>query len=233
MAAQSFSERLRALFRRHLVVAMVGIQQALPDRSRRSLFRDLSALGSLSSYNHAGRYYTLPEIPQFDDDGLWMHQGVLFSRHGTLKATVENMVEQANEGQTHQELQTRLRVRVHNTLLDLVQEQRIGREPLAGQYLYISRDPTRGTAQVARRKEKDVHLVATSETPAASAVIETLLEVIHGTDVQLDAAAVASRLRGRGIGMTVKQVQAVFERYALVKKTASSRSRRSRPSGGR
>ena len=165
MTTRSSAERLRALFRRHLVVAMVAIRQALPDRSRRSLFRDLSALEYLSSYNHAGSYYTLPDIPQFDENGLWRHQGVLFSRHGTLKATVERMVEEAGDGQTHQELQERLRVRVHNTLLDLVQQQRIGREPLGGQYLYVSRDPTRTARQVARRREREAVPVPTGEAP--------------------------------------------------------------------
>jgi hypothetical protein len=228
MAATSFAERLRALFRRHLVAAMATIQQALPERSRRSLFRDLSALGYLSSYNHAGRYYTLPDIAQFDENDLWMYQGVFFSRHGTLKATVEHMVEEADDGRTHQELQERLRVRVHNTLLDLVELHRIDRQALGKQYLYVSREPTRATAQVTRRREREAVAVPTAEAPPAAAVIEVLVEVIHGARVTLDAAAIAARLRGRGVVVTVEHVEEVFRRHDLVKKTARSRSRRSR-----
>ena len=87
-------------------------------------FRRLSELSYLSSYSHAGRYYTLPDIPQFDPDGLWLHGGVGFSRHGTLKDTVPVLVDRSESGVLHRELQRRLQVRVHNTLLDLVRTKR-------------------------------------------------------------------------------------------------------------
>ena len=63
---------------------------------------------------------------------------------------------------------------------------------------------------------------------ASAAVIEVLLEIIHGTVVRLDALDVAARLVARGVAVTSAQVEEVFRRYGLVKKTAPSRSRRSR-----
>ena len=66
----------------------------------------------------------------------------------TLKQTVALQVEQTPDGRTHDELQHLLRVRVHNTLLDLLRQGRIGRERLARVYLYVSADPTRAAAQV-------------------------------------------------------------------------------------
>lgn len=88
-------------------------------------FRDLKVIGHLYSCNHAGRFYTLTDVPQFDADGLWQYQGVFFSRHGTLKATVGHLVQTADAGRTHHELQELLCVRVHNTLLDLVRRNEI------------------------------------------------------------------------------------------------------------
>jgi len=49
-----------------------------------SVFRRLSALGYLSSFNHDGRYYTLDDIPDFDINGLWHFQGVFFSKRRLL-----------------------------------------------------------------------------------------------------------------------------------------------------
>ena len=228
MALSRFARRLQALFHRRLAMAMTVIETALPGRSRRSLFRDLAALGYLTSYSNAGRYYTLPDIPRFDPDGLWEHQGVFFSRFGTLKATVEFMVDNSERGRTHAELQAGLRVRVHNTLLDLVREQHIGREVVGGQYLYVSSDPARAATQVARRLEQQPSPVPTAEAVSASTVIEVLLEVIHGARAKLDAAAVVSGLRARGSSATVEQVEEIFRRYGLEKKTPRSRSPRSR-----
>ena len=107
------------LVRVRRIVDIAALQASTGGRSRRSLFRDLKRLGYLSSFTHAGRYYTLEEIPQFDLDGLWFHEGVGFSRLGTLKETVGQLVREAPAGKTHGELRALLRVRVHNTLHDL------------------------------------------------------------------------------------------------------------------
>lgn len=87
-------------------VADIGaILAALQTTSRMTAFRKLSELGYLSSYSHSGGYYTLQSIPQFDGDGLWLFEGVGFSRHGTLKDTVAILVDRAESGQLHRELQ--------------------------------------------------------------------------------------------------------------------------------
>jgi hypothetical protein len=71
---------------------MNTLLNALDGRSRRSVFRDLTTIGYLSSYTHTGRYYTLVHIPEFDEHGLWFFQGVGFSKAGTLKSTITELV---------------------------------------------------------------------------------------------------------------------------------------------
>jgi len=88
--------------------------------SGRTVFRILRRMEYLSSYSRAGRYYTLTKIPSFDTDGLWAHSGVLFSHHRTLRNTIVHPATKAEAGHTHAELQHRLRLRVHDTLHDLV-----------------------------------------------------------------------------------------------------------------
>ena len=57
-----------------------------------TIFRKLKLLDYRTSYTHRGSYYTLKEIARFDDDGLWSHEAVWFSRYGTLLSTVEHFV---------------------------------------------------------------------------------------------------------------------------------------------
>jgi hypothetical protein len=220
-------EALAALFRSHSVADLATLCATLETESRMSVFRRLSAVGYLSSYSHAGRFYTLSDIPTFDPDGLWCYQGICFSRHGSLKSTVSHMVQNAEAGSTHHELHVRLRVRVHNTLLDLIQEKRIGREPLAGQYLYVSADAGRAGSQLAlRRRQLENASGAAVEVPA-SVVIEVLLDLVRGAGVRLDAGRVAERLSVRGIAVTADEVESIFRHHG-VKKTARSRSKRLR-----
>src|SRR3990172_1596120 len=151
--ANTARDALLRLFRRQKIADLDAVLTAIDSRSRMTAFRRLSALGYLSSYSHAGRYYTLRDVPEFDADGLWQHGGVLFSHAGTLKEAVARMVAQAEAGQFHRELQLRLRLRVHNTLADLVENRRVGRERLQGEYLYVSADAERAAIQVAHRTQ--------------------------------------------------------------------------------
>jgi hypothetical protein len=222
-------DALLRLFQRQKIADLDAVLTALECRSRMTAFRRLSAVGYLSSYSHAGRYYTLRDVPEFDAEGLWQQGGVLFSQAGTLKETVAHMVAQAEAGQFHRELQLRLGLRVHNTLADLVENRRVGRERLQGEYLYVSADAERAATQVARRAQigREPKL-AKDERLDPVMVIEVLAEVIHGSVVQLDAEEVASRVVARGVAVTVAQVEEIFRRHGVVKKKAPSRSPRSR-----
>lgn len=221
-------DALLRLFRRQKTADLDAVMTAIDSRSRMTAFRRLSAVGYLSSYSHAGRYYTLRDVPEFDAEGLWQHQGVLFSHAGTLKEAAARMVAQAEAGQFHRELQLRLGLRVHNTLADLVENRRVGRERLQGEYLYVSADAERAATQVARRVQIGREPKLADERLDPVMVIEVLAEVIHGSVVALDAEAVAARLAARGVAVTVAQVAEIFRRHGVGKKTAPSRSPRSR-----
>ena len=219
-------QALAALFRRQSIVELETLFNTLKTRSRMSVFRRLSGMGYLTSYTHAGRFYTLQSLPTFDREGLWYHEAVGFSSHGTLKSTVIHMVEQSDSGRTQHELQVRLRIRVHNTLLDLVRQKRLGREPWAGQYLYVSGDRERAVAQLALRRTQ-AGGAATLEL-TTSAMIDVLLDVIRSAGLQVDAESVSERLGARGLVVTPEQVEGIFSRHG-VKKTAPSHSKRLQP----
>jgi hypothetical protein len=228
LTASTSIEALTALFRNRPVADLATLFAALETKSRMSVFRRLSAMGYLTSYTHAGRFYTLRSLPTFDRDGLWCHQGVCFSRHGSLKSTIPYIVDNADAGRTQRELQVRLRIRVHNTLLDLVREKRIGRETWEAQYLYVSADAARAAAQLAQRQAQSEMASGTAVEVTTSAVIDVLLDLIRSAGVQVDAKQVAERLKVRGIAVTPEQVEHIFRRHG-VKKTARSRSKRLRP----
>lgn len=228
LPAEESRRALLRLFRKRSIVTLDTLMGTLRTHSRMSVFRRLSAIGYLTSYSHAGRYYTLQEIPDFDEEGLWHHQGVSFSQHGSLKRTVEHMVDTAEAGRTHRELELSLRVRVHNTLLDLVEQERIGRVEVATYFLYVSVKQRKAKVQIARRQQELQRREAEhEEKPVPAVVIEVLLDIIHRAKVETEPSAVAARLAARGVRVTARQVETLLEEHGL-KKTPKSRSRRSR-----
>ena len=222
--------QIKSWLKRKKVSDMKDLQGALGGRSRRSVFRDLSQAGYLTSYTHVGRFYTLADIPVFDDQGLWFYQDIGFSRAGTLKQTVNQQVDQTPEGRTHDELQSLLRVRVHNTLLDLVREERIGRERLGRVYLYVSADRERAAQQVKERQELSSLMAKMLRAPTDEEVVEVLAEALRAAPVIPAAELVAQRLVARGIRLEPHHIQMVYEQHGLVpeKKTAAPSSQRSR-----
>ncbi len=224
LSPDASKEALATLFAREPVVELKALLQTLETCSRMSVFRRLSPMGYLSSYSHAGRYYVLDTTPEFDRDGLWQRQGVLFSRHGTLKETTFHLVESAEDGRTHQELRDRLRLRVQNALLELVHEKRLRRESFEAVFLYLSADEARARAQRSKRHERRE---ATVEVEPLL-VVEILLEVVRSARNVPDEAVVVSRLAARGLTVVPAVVATIYERYGLGKKTAPSASRRSK-----
>ena len=215
LGREAAGKALQNLFRRSPVVDLETLCRALKTQSRMSVYRRLRDRAYLASYTHAGGYYTLPEIPRFDEDGLWLYRDIGCSRAGTLKNTVAHLVEIGEAGRTHRELQQLLRVRLHNTLLSLVREERIGRQRLESMYLYLSVEAERASHQVAARRE----LLASSRKVALplapSVLIEVLVEVIQTARLCVTPTEVAKRLAVRGVAVTPEQVDQLFHRYEL------------------
>ena len=113
-------EAVQRLFRRKPVAILDQLQRALGS-SERTVFRVLDRVGYVTSYSHAGRYYTLKSIPAFDEHGLWFYGEVRFSARGTLRATLGFLIREAPGGHTHEEVAALVGLRVHNTLTRLVE----------------------------------------------------------------------------------------------------------------
>ena len=142
----------RLLLRKH-IATMPELKQALGTSSDATVFRKLEGLFYASSYSHRGSYYTLREIAEFDEYGLWSHRGAHFSEYGTLVSTAEHFVEQSEAGWQARELEAILQVSVKQSLLSL--QGRRGR----------SGSPRRSRAQACGKK-----------TPEVLAAIEALME---------------------------------------------------------
>ena len=217
---------LNKLFFRHMVADIKMLYKTLGTQSRMSVFRRLKEVGYLSSYTHAGKYYTLKGTPQFDDHDLWFHRGIGFSRFITLRNTIIEMVKSSDDGMTQYELNNILRVNVKDTLLYLVRVELISREKTQGVYIYVDTDHNRSEKQLSRCK---AHIQKIEPLPTAT-IIEVLVEAIHSGGALVSPSVVAERLNARGVAVNIEQIKKVFATYKIdiEKKTEKSALRHSR-----
>ena len=150
---QFSADTIVALLRKQTVASLTDVMAALGPRvSRRTAFRKLKDLDARTSYSHRGGYYSLDELADFDERGLWAFDDVRFSRAGTLVATAETFVNHAEAGHFVDEMDNLLGVGTQDALRKLVGDGRLTRQKLAGQFLYCAADPAHRTRQLRDRR---------------------------------------------------------------------------------
>lgn len=197
-------------------VEFADIQAGLDHAATMTVYRYLRQVPYRCSYNHKGRYYTLHDPSRYDRFGLYSHGDIHFSVDGNLKNTVRRLVHEAKAGSTQKELQDRLRVRVHNTLLDLVRHGDVERQRLTGVFLYMHIDAAIREAQLGRRQDRISAESASDVVLDHEVVIRVLLVLIHHPGSR--ASDIVRRLQGHDPPIRMPQVQAVFDRYDLGEK---------------
>jgi hypothetical protein len=191
-----------------------------------TVMRALKKYGHYSSYNFNSIYQVLEDTPEFDGDGLWFHRQIGFSNHGTLKETIQVLIEDSRQGYMVQELEGRLKTRVHNQLSMLCRSGQIRRFCLGRKAVYVSADIQKANRQQAARTAKigtDRDRVGRGTGPLpegmdALTVIRLLAEMVQRPEASV--ASLSQTLQRRGVGIDAEQVREVIAFYGLQKKTA-------------
>ena len=142
---------LRQLLVERKIATMAELKSVLGTEVDMTVFRRLRELDYHSSYSHRGKYYTLHEVAEFDDLGLWCFRSVCFSRHGTLLKTCEVLVDGAEAGYASDELEHVLHVQVKDPLRKLALEGRISREKIDGRFVHFAADSSVRSKQLRAR----------------------------------------------------------------------------------
>jgi hypothetical protein len=200
-------------WRQKKVLTLADLVQGL-QASVRTVRRRLKSWQALASFNFNSRFYTLPQVPQFDAHGLWFYHDIGFSRHGHLPQTIVALVHQSPSGLTAAELGQRLRLDPRSFLWQFHQHPSLQRQKEHGHYVYFAADP-----QVAARQQTGRRAVAVSTPlPAAEAAIAILVQAIQHP--QASPQELCHRLQARYPQLTPATIETLFAQHGLtLKKT--------------
>ncbi len=157
------TDSIETYLHEHRTATIDELCGALGNSCLRTVYRKLGALDYRNSYSHRGRYYTLPSLATFDDEGLWNCQNVWFSRYGNLLATTQAFIERSAAGCKAAEMTEALHVECKHALNALVHRGRLARERIEGAYVYFA------VRQVRRRQQ---HMQRTSRRASLSLLLE-------------------------------------------------------------
>jgi hypothetical protein len=177
-----------------------------------SVRRFLSEIGYYSSFTHNGSWYTLRSIPRFDQDGLWFHRDVGFSRMGSLTKTLVGLTVRSAAGLTAEQVGARLRCRCHSILLHLCRQGKLQRCKVGRSHVYLAAEEA-----VARVQRQTVESAFVAQLPAEIAVL-ILVEYIKNPELGSEQLAEAL-LRSRGVSVKAERIEGLFEQHGLKKTT--------------
>jgi hypothetical protein len=200
-------------FRRRKVLKLGEVAE-LVHSSIHTARRRLKEWRAHTSYNQNGRYYTLPDVPEFDGDGLWHWRGVFFSRYGNLKQTVVELIRRSSAGLDAGEMGSLLALDPRSFLSSFADHPEIKREKAQGRFVYYCADRSVYSEQQQRRSA----LSAQGRQPTPFEAIAILVEKIkHPT---LSNETLSQRLRKQKLSVEPETIENLFVRHGLaVKKT--------------
>lgn len=207
------------IFRKKKVMKIDQLALIL-ERSIPTARRRLKQWKTHTSYNHNGRYYVLPDVAQFDANGLWRCGSIRFSKFGNLKETVIHLVQHSHMGLSAQEIGHLVGLSPHSFLSHFREASGLHREPFQGRLFYFSSEEKILNAQKHHREswgEKQSPVF-----PTDAEAVQLLVEKINHP--HLSVADLRKRLRQKGISISCESIRLFLEHHDLQKKTADTRS---------
>lgn len=198
-------------FKQHKVLTIKELGSML-HLSIATIRRRLKEWGTLSSYNHSGRYYTLPSIPKFNKKGLWKYREIFFSKHGTLKNTIIHLVQISTSGLSNFELEEILGINPNSYLPQFKELAGVKGEKHNRLVVYFSSSEKVYQRQKQNRFPPESSVV---KLPPDALTIVALVELVknpNSTPVQLSEI-----LKRNGHQIDVQIIENLFEHHGLKK----------------
>lgn len=119
------------------------------------IWDNLRKVGYYSSFTHNSKYYTLADIPEFDDNDVWFYADpevgeIGFTKKKTASNLIISLINSNETGMTEYEIREIMKIRVSNQLNVLVKKSKIRRLKIGNKCYYFSTDEKKYNGQYAK-----------------------------------------------------------------------------------
>ncbi|MBW2130855.1 MAG: hypothetical protein JRH13_16025 [Deltaproteobacteria bacterium] len=163
-----------------------------------------------TSFNMNGRYYTLPEVPRFDENGIWRYREIYFSRYGNLMQTMCALIRRSERGLSARQIAEVVGVVSNSSVFSRLQQvPGIRRERHQGRFVYFS-DERYAEQKAALDEEEQTRIVSDAE---AVMILVDYIKHPHSSVEEL-----ARRVQGEGRRMDPATIRSFLGQHDLLKK---------------
>ena len=176
--------------------------------------RQLKKWRTYTSINHNGRYYTLPQIPVFDKNGLWKYQTILFSNHGNLKQTIVALIKDSQKGLSAVQVAEIVGFAPNSSFLSQFKNvPGVKREKHQGRFIYLSDRSGIYTKQKQRW--------TTNAFPTDAQAVVILVELIKHPDIGIEQLSKHVSDQGQSVEPAI--IRRFLQFHDLLKKTSDTK----------
>jgi hypothetical protein len=206
---------VQAKFRQDKIMTIEKLMDVL-QCSAITVRRRLKKWEAFTSINKNGRYYTLPEIPEFDGNGLWKYQSALFSKHGNLRQTIIALVRKSQKGLSAADISQTIEIPSTSSYFSQIKNSDgIKREKHQGRFFYFADSPAKY-----QRQKKGLGQQRTDDWITDAQAVKILVHLIKNPGIEVDQLAIESAPPGKRFDPdTVKQF---LQFHDLLKKTSDT-----------
>ena len=200
--------KARKVFRNKKVLTLDEVAQLL-NCSCPTAHKRLKEWNVYTSYNKNARYYALPDVAEFDNNGLWVYRQIRFSKHGNLRQTLIHMVTHSDAGLDGNQIEQLIRLPSKSFLSLFRDTPELRREKHEGRYVYFSVDQRIYAGQ----RQQRLNLIRDAKMPSEMEAVLILAEMIKHPDWDIDR--IAARLKKQKYPITAQMVQNLLDTHGL------------------
>ncbi len=203
---------LKKMFNRLKVLTLSQVSKT-HGCSIRTVQRQFAELAVLRSYNKNSQYYTLPEIPKFNVNGIWPYRDIFFSKYGDLRQTVKHMILASEGGLSGNEIGDIVNLLPRSFMHHFRDVEGVLREKHGGVYIYFSNTPTIYARQIIKRVQAD-------DVKRISDAIAIKILVVYIKHPELSEEELSSILRReQNVEISPSMITNLLSFHGLLKKT--------------
>ena len=180
--------------------------------------RRLKKWQTYTSINKNGRYYTLPQVPVFDQNGLWKYRVVLFSDHGNLKQTIVGLIKDSPKGLSAVEIAGLVDFASNSSFLSQFKNvPGVKREKHQGRFIYFSDRPE----VYNRQKQQWTSRQSVIDFPTDAEAVVILVQLIKHPDISIEQ--LADEVSKQGKWVEPAAIRRFLTFHDLLKKTSDTK----------
>ena len=175
--------------------------------------RDLRDLEAITSFSHQRRFLTLPDIPTFDENGIWFYEDIGFSRYRDSLALIVEIINNSENGMSRESIEEILGIKIFQQIQTLLARSKLNRVKVGNRYIYLPE-------QMIKEKKRRVELFGTQEVEeyhVGKIKVGDLIAVLKAllAENMIDMDDLGKVIRKYSLNLTVQKIELITQKYDL------------------